>query len=648
MGRHALGGRNWEGFGIDPYLAGVAMEVSVAGLQKNGVQSVGKHYIGNEQEMQRFPSGGRGDGPVIEALSSNIDDRTMHELYLWPFANGVKAGISWMMCGYQRLNQTYTCENSKALNGLLKEELGFQGAIISDWGATKSGLPSIEAGLDVTMPGGARSPFGVNIINLVNNGSLAEDRLDDMVLRVLTPFFHFGNDQEGDQGYPALDPSTNEVKANPTPQDELEGYLISGEKSRDVRGDHGDFVRLMGAASAVLVKNEGSLPLKKPKNIAVFGNDAADLSRGQFEATFLEDSVGPDFGTMAQGGGSGSARFTYFVSPLEAIKARGHADGAIVQYILDNKQAAESIHTIYPIPDVCLVFLKTYAAEGFDRVSLDVDWNGTAVVNTVAKRCPNTVVITHSAGINLMPWADNPNVTAIIAAHLPGQEAGNSIVDVLYGDYNPTGKLPYTVAFEESDYNAPLVNLTGEITDPNAWQADFTEGLLVDYRHFDAANITPRYEFGHGLSYTTFKLTDASIANRTKGLSPLPNPEEHGISPGGNSELYDTILTIQATVSNTGDIVGATIPQLYVSFPDSAPENTPVQVLRGFERTSNLEPGADEVVEFALQRRDLSFWDVDAQDWRIPGGQFTFRLGFSSRDVRQEIKAKVICIDRRV
>ncbi|KAH7169462.1 beta-glucosidase [Fusarium sp. MPI-SDFR-AT-0072] len=636
MGRHALGGRNWEGFSIDPYLAGVAMELSITGLQNHGVASVGKHYIGNEQETQRFPS--KEGGREILALSSNIDDRTMHELYLWPFAQAVKAGVSWIMCGYNRLNQTYTCENSKALNGLLKEELRFDGAIISDWGATKSGLSSIQAGLDVTMPGGARSPFGANIVALVKNGSLPEERLDDMIHRIMTPYFFFRQDED----FPPLDPSINELKSSPVSEEELEGYLIGGEKSRDVRGDHSKLVRELGAASAVLVKNEGALPLIKPKNIAVFGNDAADLSEGQFEATFLKDSVGPNFGTMAQGGGSGSARYTYFVSPLEAIKKRGEAHGALVQYILSNQQAADSIHTIYPLPEVCLVFLKTYAAEGFDRISLDVDWNGTAVVNTVAARCPNTVVITHSPGINLMPWADHPNVTAIIAAHLPGQEAGHSIVDVLYGDYNPTGKLPYTIAFEESDYNAPLINLTTPVTNSNAWQSDFTEGLFVDYRHFDAANITPRYEFGHGLSYTTFGIHEASIANQTHGLSAYPEVES-ALSPGGNAHLYDTILAIDARVVNTGDVAGATVVQLYVSFPGSAPEGTPVKVLRGFEKTTVLASGVSETVTFDLHRRDVSFWDVDAQDWKIPPGLFEFQVGLSSRDIKQTIKTKLRC-----
>ncbi|KAL2826753.1 glycoside hydrolase superfamily [Aspergillus pseudoustus] len=564
MGRHPHGGRNWEGFGIDPYLA----------------------------------------------LSSNIDDRALHELYLWPFAQAVRAGISWIMFTIV-LNQTYACENSKALNGILKDELGFQGAVISDWGSTRSGLVSIEAGLDVTMPGGADTPFGSALVELVQNRSLPESRLNDMVQRVLTPYFFF----KQDVNYPPLDASINELKSSPAITVELEGFNIGGEKNRDVR-----------AASAVLLKNAGgALPLKNPKNIAVFGNDAADLTKGQSEAGFLTDSVGPEFGTLGQGGGSASARYTYFVSPLEAIKSRAQRSGALVQYILDNEVAAESINTIYPIPEVCLVFLKSFATENFDRTSLDVDWNGTAVVNTVSARCANTIVITHSAGINLMPWDDNQNVTAIIAAHLPGQEAGNSIVDILYGDVNPSGRLPYTIAFSESDYNTPI--------------ADFTEGLFVDYRHFDRANITPRYEFGFRLSYTTFELAGSSVhflANASRGgiISPLPAPQQAS-SPGGNPSLYDALLKIRTTVTNSGNHGGATVAQLYAEFPESAPaETTPLKVLRGFEKTAVLKPGESETVEFTLTRRDLSYWDVEVQDWRILEGEFVFHLGFSSRDTR--------------
>lgn len=325
------------------------------------------------------------------------------------------------------------------------------------------------------------------------------------------------------------------------------------------------------------------------------------------------------------------------VSPLEAIKARAYQDNALVQYISNNAAASDGIFDIYPPPEVCLVFLKTYVTEGRDRTSFDADWSSTSLVDTVTSSgsCPNTVVITHSGGINTMPWADNPNVTAIIAAHLPGQEIGNSIVDVLYGVVNPSAKLPYTIAFNDSDYNAPIVNLTGT-TDPNVWQSDFTEGLLVDYRHFDSASIMPRFEFGFGLSYSSFEISDLRLTPTSSGtLSTYPPLQANGTAAvGGNPALFSTIVIAIITVTNTGSADGATVAQLYVAFPqDSSPPGTPRQVLRGFQKV-NLDAGASQNVIFSVKRKDLSFWDAVAQDWKIPTGPFEMRVGLSSRDIR--------------
>jgi beta-glucosidase len=327
----------------------------------------------------------------------------------------------------------------------------------------------------------------------------------------------------------------------------------------------------------------------------------------------------------------GAARFPYIVSPLEAIKTRARQNGTLVQYITDNSVAGTSISNIYPIPDVCLVFLKTYVAEGVDRTSYDVDDDGNAVVKTVASKCNNTIVISHSGGINVMPWADNENVTAIIAAHFPGQEIGNSIVDVLFGDVNPSGRLPYTIAYKASDYNTKVANFTGA-KNLNAWQSNFTEGLMIDYRHFDAANITPRYEFGFGLSYTTFSLEGLTLERLATNVTALPAAMLGPAPPGGNPDLYTAIFNATATVTNTGPVAGAAVAQLYLAPPKSSvPSGTPIQVLRGFDKVV-LQPDESATVQFEITRRDLSYWDVVAQRWRIPAGRFGIRVGFSSRD----------------
>ena len=538
------------------------------------------------------------------------------------------------MCSYNRLNQTYSCENSKLLNGLLKDELAFQGYVMSDWGATHSGTPSILAGLDMDMPGGLSfggpslaSYFGGNITAAVTNGSIAESRLDDMIARVMTPYFYL----QQNSGYPAVDPDSAALN-NFVPGSGSYQYTFNPVAGVDVRDDHATLIRDLGAASAVLLKNtNNALPLQAPKNIGVFGNDAADETDGLYLSGGFS-YIGWNIGSLFVGAGSGAGRATYIVPPLDAIKARAAQDGALVQYITDNTQAAASIGTIFPIPEVCLVFLKTFVTEGYDRTSYLADWNSTAVVNTVTATCNNTIVITHSGGANVMPWADNPNVTAIIAAHLPGQEIGNAIVDVLYGAVNPSGKLPYTIGYNATDYNAPIVNLTiTNTTSPTVIQDDFTEELLIDYRHFDAANITPRYEFGFGLSYTTFALSNLTLTSLVSSISALPPPTP--IQPGGNPALYDVLYSATATVSNTGTLAGATVAQLYLGMPASAPSGTPVRVLRGFQKLS-LAAGASAQVTFNLMRRDISYWDVVAQDWRIPAGDMTVSVGFSSRDLQ--------------
>ncbi|KAE8333038.1 putative beta-glucosidase G [Aspergillus sergii] len=640
LGRSGYGGRNWEGFAADPYLTGVAMELTIQGYQDAGVQACAKHFIGNEQETQRNPNYNPNatlTDVIQEAISSNIDDRTIHELYLWPFANAARAKVASVMCAYQRLNGSYACQNSKVLNGLLKEELGFQGYVQSDWGGTHSGVSSIEGGLDMNMPGGlgpygqtpeAGSFFGKNVTFAVNNGTVDVSRVDDMIVRIMTPYYWLGQDQ----GYPEIDPSSADLNTFSPRSTWLREFNLTGERSRDVRGDHGELIRRHGAEATILLKNENkALPLKAPKSIAVFGNDAGDTTEGAVnQATF-------EFGTLAAGGGSGTGRFTYLVTPLEALKARGKQDNTLVQWWLNNTLIADSDVTSLWVPtppDACLVFLKTWAEEGSDREYLSVDWNGNEVVDSVASKCNNTIVVTHSSGINELPFANHPNVTAIVAAHYPGQESGNSIVDVLYGDVNPSGKLPYTIAKNGSDYNAPPTTAV-ETTGADDWQAWFDEKLEIDYRYFDAHNISVLYEFGFGLSYTTFGLSDIKTEPLAESISSVP--EQLPIQPGGNPALWESVYNVSVVVTNSGDVKGAAVPQLYVTFPDSAPAGTPPKQLRGFDKVS-LAPGESQTVGFELMRRDLSYWDVVSQDWLIPEGEFTIRVGFSSRDLSQETK----------
>ncbi|KAH6972943.1 glycosyl hydrolase family 3 N terminal domain-containing protein [Ilyonectria sp. MPI-CAGE-AT-0026] len=641
IGRHALGGRNWESFGPDPYLAGIAMGASVSGIQSVGVQACSKHYIGNEQETQRTQTT-QDDGTVIEAISANIDDRTLHELYLWPFANAVQAGTATVMCSYNRVNGTYSCANPDTLS-ILKDELAFPGYVVSDWYATHGTADFANAGLDVEMPGNVSALagpayFGELLLEAVNNGTVSKTRLNNMAERVLTPYFALRQDKN----FPSLDPANGAAML--TYQyghgSSLAAYYPE-VPARDVRRDHAKLIRKVGAAGTVLLKNlNGTLPLTGEKQFGVFGNDASYPTIG---SVFLSSQTeGFEMGTVDIGGGSGTVRHTKLVTPLEAIQKRVDALGGRVQVLLDNNEITDGrFRTIYPTPEVCLVFLKAYAGEGHDRQSIDLEWNATAVVESTASICTNTIVVVHAPGVISMPWADNENVTAILLAHYPGEQSGNSIVDLLWGDVEPSGRLPYSIPKKQSDYGPAIVNLTSSDISPDAWNADFNEGQMIDYRHFDAEGIDPAYEFGFGLSYTKFQMGRDLQIKVKSGVSSLADKSK-GIAPGGLKDLWATVANVTVEISNVGSSAGYAVPQLYISFPkDTTPEHTPMKVLRGFEKVY-LKRGEKKKVSFELMRRDLSFWAATEKRWVIPDGKFTFRAGFSSKLLMVEAKATIL------
>jgi beta-glucosidase len=455
-----------------------------------------------------------------------------------------------------------------------------------------------------------------------------------MVIRIMTPYFWLGQDQN----FPSVDPSSADLNTFSPRRTWTRNFTLTGEKSRDVRGNHGELIRKQGAAGAVLLKNvNGALPLKAPRDVAIFGNDAGAPTQSS-----VLNQANYEYGTLAAGGGSGTGQFTYIVTPLQAIQTRVAQDKGIVQFWLNNTLIANSNVASLLIPrgqpDVCLVMLKTWAEEGADREHLSVDWNGNGVVESVAAVCNNTVVVTHSSGVNTLPWADHPNVTAILAAHFPGEQTGNSLVDLLYGDVNPSGHLPYTIAMNGSDWNAPpTTNIS--TTGYDDWQSWFDEKLEIDYRYFDAHNITVRYEFGFGLSYTTFNMSGLQTSALASNIT--SNPEQLPIQPGGNPALWANIYNATVSVTNSGKVAGAAVPQLYVGFPSSAPAGTPLRQLRGFSKL-HLKPGETQTACFELMRRDLSYWDIISQQWVIPTGEFTLYVGFSSRDLKEHKKVTIV------
>lgn len=610
LARVPAAGRNWEGFSADPFLTGVAASTTVKGLQDNGVAACAKHFIANEQEHFR------GGSMAPQVSSSNIDDKTMHELYSWPFAESVKAGVATVMCSYQKVNQTQACQNSKLINGILKEELDFQGPIMSDWAAMINGVQPALAGLDMNMPGfiaygsgeqneddpvNAKNSFwGAALLEAVNNGSVPVARLDDMVTRTIAAWYKLGQDRN----YPEVNFDVN--------------HRPGLDKFVNVQGNHKNVIREVGAASNVLLKNENkALPLKlnNIRHVGIFGTDAGAPPNGPN----CQDRGCDSGGTLAMGWGSGTAEFPYLVDPMSAIKSyvAKNKPGVVVEGVQSDTDYA-TITTVAKRSDVCLVFVSAASGEGYitvdgnagDRNNLTLWHNGETLIKTAADVCNNTIVVKHVVGAVIVEdWIDHPNVKSVINAGLPGQESGNAIVDVLFGAVNPSGKLTYTYAKRREDWPGDIL-YTSEMQTP---QITYDEGVLIDYRWFDAKKIEPRFEFGFGLSYTEFTYSNLRVA-RTPCNS-----------------LYETAATVSYKVHNAGAYDGAEVSQVYLGFP--AGSGQPPRVLRGFDK-SFIRKGLTAFVNIKLRQKDMSIWDVVQQKWVVPKGQFQVFVGASSRKIR--------------
>ncbi|KKY37031.1 putative periplasmic beta-glucosidase [Diaporthe ampelina] len=621
-GRVPEGGRNAEGFSFDAYLSGIAMGQAVTGMNSAGVITSGRHFLFNEQETNRMTG---------ERYSSNVGDKTAQEVYLWPFADGVRAGMTAVMCAMNRANGTRSCENNRLLSGYLKTDLGFPGYVLPDVQSQSTSYGSANAGLDF----GSSTYWTEAIVEAgIANGSMTQARLDDMAVRVVLPYYFAG-----------LDDGKIPAEADTT-------------EYRDVRGDHAQLIRRAGAESIVLLKNNGVLPLRSPRTMSVFGAHAGPAMAGPNQPFGVSGTADTYQGHLATAGGSGQASFPYLITPQMALTLRQSQNGGMIWWILNNTYTSTSTGSSpgggggggmggiagigggtgvdQSIPDyaansaVCLVFINADSGEGADRTAL-YDAEQDTLVTTVAANCNNTVVVINAVGPRLVDaWVDHDNVTAVVYGGLLGQESGNAIADVLYGDVNPSGKLTYSIAKNESDY-ANGICTTAD------YECDFTEGVYVDYRWFDAKNITPRYEFGYGLSYTTFDYGKVDV--KTTNASALSSKYATGVlGLGGQQDLWDEVIEVTASVSNTGAVEGAEVAQLYVTFPDEAEQ--PIRVLRGFEKV-NVKPGQSAAVTFSLRRRDVSYYDAAAGKWAVASGDYTFAVGSSSRDIKGSAKLTI-------
>lgn len=448
MKRSPLGGRNFEYFSEDPYLAGQVAAAFIEGVQSKGVGTSLKHYAVNNQEFRRM------------TISAELDERTLREIYLPAFETAVKKAKPWtVMCAYNKVNGSYCAENHKLLTEILKEEWGFEGLVVSDWGAVHDRVSSLQAGLDLEMPG-PKPRRTKAVVEAVRSGKLDESVLNEAVRRILGIVF----------------------KAAETPKG----------GNFDTAAHHA-LARRVAAEGMVLLKNDGLLPLKNPQRIAVIGRAAQTAyfqggGSSHINPT-LVDSPFKELQKLA-----GNAELNY----VEGYSASGESNQALVEQAVQSARSAD-VALLY----ICLPESKE--SEGYDRPDIDLTPQQVALIKAVTAVQPKTVVILNNgAPLAMGDWIDA--AAAVLEAWMMGQAGGGAIADVLYGRVNPSGKLAETFPLRLADTPAHL-NFPGE-----NGQVRYGEGLFIGYRYYDARQIPVQFPFGYGLSYTTFAYGNPKVS----------------------------------------------------------------------------------------------------------------------------------------
>lgn len=545
-------GRNFETYGEDPYLNGQTATNEIQGLQSQGVMAQVKHTAAYNIE-RGAERGGTKDNAIV-------DDRTLHEIYLPAFQEAITKGkAASAMCAYNQVNGVYSCENPDVLNKGLYDEAKFDGFVTSDWGAAHDNAAKLaNGGMTQEMPGSAF--YGQGLQDAVGKGEVSKKTLDAMVTRVLTQMFRFGLFDKKKTGDP---------------------------KAKVTTPEHVETAKKLAEQGSVLLKNDdNALPLnpKKIKSIAISGGDAVDA--------------------QTSGGGSATTTTSGTVLPGDAIKKRA-GDGVDVTYTEGAGERTKSpdidaAAAAAKKADVAIVFASYSEQEATDLDGIDLPGKQNDLIDAVSQANPNTIVVLNTGSAVTMPWLSK--VKGVIEGWYPGQQDGNAVADLLFGDTNFSGKLPVT--FPKSLKDVPAA--TSDRWPGNDKGIEYSEGLDVGYRWYDAKKIEPLFPFGYGLSYTTF------------GYS--------GLKVDGGS---DGNATVTATVKNTGSKEGADVAQLYVSNP--AADKEPPQQLKGYRKVS-LKPGASTTVTFTLTPRDLAHWDSSGKKWATSSGEYGISVGDSSRD----------------
>jgi len=551
MKRSPLGGRNFEYLSEDPYLAGEMAVNFINGVQSKGVGTSLKHFAANNQEFQRF------------SISSEVDERTLREIYLPAFEKAVKEAKPWtVMCSYNKLNGTFASQHPYLLTEILREEWGFEGLVVSDWGAVRDRVAALKAGLDWEMPGPQERRVK-EVVEAVRSGELDEAVLDESVRRILGIVF----------------------KAKETPKD--------GEF--DVQ-EHHELAHQIASEGMVLLKNNGILPLKEYQQIAVIGRSAEN-------AHF-------------QGGGSSHINPTRVAVPFKELGAQaGNAELTYAEgYPADDSFRQDLIDKAISLAkdaDVALLYiaLPTYKeSEGYDRQDLDLTDQQVALIKAVARVQPKTVVVLNNgAPVIMSAWIDD--VAAVLEGWMMGQAGGIAIADVLFGKVNPCGKLAETYPLKLADTPAYL-NWPGE-----AGEVHYGEGLFIGYRYFDAKQMPVLFPFGYGLSYTNFEYSNAKVSATTF-------KDVDGV-------------TVTVDVTNTGDVTGKEIVQVYVHDQKSS-LTRPEKELKGFAKVE-LQPGETKSVPIPLDFRAFAFYHPEYNQWITEDGDFDILIAASAVDIREAL-----------
>jgi beta-glucosidase len=577
IARFPMNGRNSEAFGEDPYLTGKGGVAEIKGIQDNPVIATVKHYALNNHEVNRM------------TVSSDADSRTIHEIYTPAFEMAVKEGRTGsVMCSYNRINGPYACENGPMLNGILKTEFGFDGWVMSDWGGTHSTKAAALNGMDQEMGFSPGPYFTEPLKTAVQQGQVPQSRLDDMVRRIVRPMFREGLFEHPTPSQPGAAAANVE-----TPEDVALARQISEE-------------------GTVLLKNAGNaLPITgQGKRIAVIGAAGGQQGAEQSYNTGGSAHI-PEAGPHP-----------HVVSPFQGITQRGTADGDIVVYS-DGSSQADAIAAA-SAADIAIVFANDAESEGTDRPDLTLAnakfcvlvgctptgaANQDELIKAVAGAQANTVVVLDTGGPMLMPWLGQ--VKSVLQAWYPGQEDGNAIAALLFGDVNPSAKLPQTFPKAMKDLPTKTPSQYPGVNDSKGVpHAKYSEGLQVGYRWYDTQKIAPLFPFGFGLSYSKFDIRKLRVTAASGGA---------------------TGATVNVDVANTGGRAGAEVPQLYVGMPKSTGE--PPKQLKAYDKVF-LQQGERRTVTFKLGQRSFSHWK--AGGWKVAAGCYRIMVGSSSRDIAQQ------------